>query len=409
MALPLLLPVQSRSGCPRAESATESGEDWSRMTAVNEATRPGPRKVELSSTWVLFALLSVLAVYLCWRILQPLANVLLWAVVLALMFAPLQRKLLARTRRPNLSAAVTLAVAVFSVLLPVAGISVAVGGEIGVLLEEAPEKWNRWTSEPALRATAARWRDEMGARFPFVKQIDNERIKESLAALGEKMVKRSVSLVGSLLRLLVEFILIVFSLFFLLRDAEGFERALRRLLPLSTRQSDLLIARTVEVVQASALGVIAIAFLQGALGGVLFAILGLPSPILWGVAMAFFAMIPMVGAAAIWLPAVIVLLVTGHSGKAIVLLLFGALVISTIDNFLRPYLVGGRTGMHELVVFFAVLGGLEVFGVVGLLVGPAVFAVAWSMLDLFRESAQRSAEDSDRGPEAVAGAPAPAP
>jgi len=358
------------------------------MSLGTEVVKDGPRPDHERATWILLAVLTGVAIYLSWRILQPFAGVILWSVVLALMFAPLHRKLLARTRRPNLSAALALSVAVVSVLLPVAGLSLAVAGEVGDLVAQAPDKWNEWASDPVLRARAARWRADLGERFPFVERIDGERVKASLTLLGEAIVKRSVGIVGSLLQGLVEFILIVFSLFYLLRDAGKFESALRGLLPLSTRQSDLLIARTVEVVQASVLGVIAIAFLQGALGGAMFAILGLPSPILWGVVMAFFAMIPMIGAGAVWLPAAILLLVTGHAGKAIALCAVGALVIGTIDNILRPRMVGGRTGLHELVVFFAVLGGLRVFGVVGLLVGPAVFAVAWSLLELFRDNAQ---------------------
>jgi predicted PurR-regulated permease PerM len=100
--------------------------------------------------------------------------------------------------------------------------------------------------------------------------------------------------------------------------------------------------------------------------------------------MALFAMVPMVGAGAVWLPAALLLLILGQTSKAVILVLVGALLIGTIDNFLRPRLVGGRTGLHELVVFFAVLGGLRFFGIVGLLIGPAVVAVAWSLLELFR-------------------------
>lgn len=334
---------------------------------------------------ILLAALTGVSLYLCWRTISPFATVILWAIVLALMFRPLFRKLLARTRRPNLAASLTLAVAVVSVLLPLGALSMAVAAEIGTLVDEAPGRWLAWSSDPALQARAASWRADLTQRLPFVERIDAERVRESLAELGESVVKRSVGLVGGVLRAVIEFVIIVFSLFFLLRDADRFEAALRGLLPLSRCQSDLLIGRTVEVVHASLLGVLVIAALQGALGGAAFAVLGLPSPILWGVVMGFFAMIPMVGAGAVWLPAALLLLATGQPGKAIALSAVGALLIGTIDNFLRPYLVGGRTGLHELVVFFAVLGGLKLFGVVGLLVGPAVFAVGWSLLELFRD------------------------
>ncbi len=357
------------------------------MNLAASAVGERPHRAREGPTWILLAVLTGVALYLSWRIAQPFAIVILWSVVLALMFAPLHRKLLVRTGRPNLSAAVTLFVAVVCVLLPLGVLSIAVAAEVGDLVDQAPERWNAWAGDRVLQKDLARWREDLEQRFPFVARIDSARIKESLTQLGESMVKHSVGVVGAALQAVVGFVIIVFSLFFLLRDADKFERVLRSLLPLSPRQSDLLIGRTVEVIHASVLGVVAIAALQGALGGILFATLGLPSPILWGVVMAFFAMIPMVGAGIVWLPAALFLLVTGHVTKGIVLLAVGMLVISTIDNFLRPRLVGGRTGLHELVVFFSVLGGLKLIGTVGLFVGPAIFAISWSLLDLFRETA----------------------
>lgn len=369
------------------------------MIPATDAASGGLASAQARATRILLAVLTGVAIYLCWRVVKPFANVILWSVVLALLFAPLNRKLLARTQRPNLAAALTLLVAVVSVLLPLGGISLAVVSEVSELAEQAPERWHEWVSDPLLQARVDGWRARLGETFPGVEQLDNERIKATLTLIGEAVVKRSVSLVRSVLRAVLELVFIVFSLFYLLRDAGKFERVLRRLLPLSTHQSDVLLARTAEVVHASVFGVVAIALLQGTLGGAIFAILGLPSPLLWGVVMAFFAMIPMVGAGVIWLPAAILLLATGHTGKAIALCAVGALLIGTIDNFLRPRVVGGRTRLHELVIFFAVLGSFRVFGVVGLFVGPAIFAVAWSLLELFRESTLESEEEVRGGPE----------
>lgn len=370
---------------------------------IRETDGEPPRRKRESPTWILLAVLTGIAAYLCWRIVQPFAAVILWSVVLALLFAPLNRKLLARTRRPNLAASVTLVIAVVSVLLPIGALSLAVAAEAGDLVDEAPARWERWTSDPALKARIAGVRADLEERFPFVARIDGADLGSRLKELGQTMMKRSLGIAGSILQGVVGLVFIVFSLFFLLRDAERFESALRRLLPLDARQSDLLFGRTVEVVHASVFGVIVVAFVQGALGGLLFAILGLPSPILWGLVMSFLAMIPMVGAAVVWLPAAVFLLATGHVGKAIALLVVGTLVISTIDNFLRPRLVGERTGLHELVVFFAVLGGLKLFGVVGLFVGPAVFALSWSLLDLFRETTLGGAHAASSAARAGAG------
>ncbi|MEO7794300.1 MAG: AI-2E family transporter, partial [Thermoanaerobaculia bacterium] len=351
---------------------------------------PGSRR----ASWILLGVLTALGLYLSWRILQPFATVILWAGILALLFKPLQRRLVERTKKPNLAATITLIVALFSVLIPLAGVSLAVANEIGTLLDEAPAKWNAWVGNPVNKERLDRLQQDLKARFPVAGGIDGERIKTNVAALGEKLLKLSVGIAGNLLQGVVRFVIIAFSLFFLLRDGDKFELALRQVLPLSSRQSDHLISHTAEIVQASVVGVVAVAGIQGAIGGLTFALLGLPSPVLWGVVMAFLAMVPMVGAGVIWLPAALFLLATGSPGKALALVLIGTLIISTIDNFLRPRLVGGRTGLHELVVFFAVLGGLEVFGLVGLLVGPAILAVAWILLDLFRSSDPGSAEKS---------------
>ena len=152
--------------------------------------------------------------------------------------------------------------------------------------------------------------------------------------------------------------------------------------------------RATEVVGASVYGVLAIAVIQGTLGGLAFWALGVPSAIVWGVVMTFLSMIPMLGAFLVWVPAAIYLALTGHYVKAIFLVVWGTLVIGMIDNFLRPKLVGGRTRLHELLIFFAVLGGLQVFGVLGIVLGPVVLALAMSLIEVFRAADSATAEGS---------------
>ena len=140
------------------------------------------------------------------------------------------------------------------------------------------------------------------------------------------------------------------------------------------------------MINASVYGVVFIAMLQGVLGGLAFWILGLPSPILWGVVMTFVCMVPVAGSFLVWLPPSIYFALTGHWTRATLLTIWGVLVISTIDNFLRPKLIGGRTRLHELFVFFAVLGGLRVFGVLGIVLGPVVLATTLALLDTLRHA-----------------------
>ena len=134
------------------------------------------------------------------------------------------------------------------------------------------------------------------------------------------------------------------------------------MLPLERAQANEIFERTRDVIGASVYGVLVIATIQGMLGALAFWVLGLPSPLLWGVVMLFLSMIPMAGSFIVWVPAAIYLAVTGAWLKAVLLTVWGLLVIGTVDNFLRPKLVGERTHLHELLIFFSVLGGLQVFG-----------------------------------------------
>ena len=157
------------------------------------------------------------------------------------------------------------------------------------------------------------------------------------------------------------------------------------LLPLERSESEALIKRIRDVIDGSIYGVLVIALIQGGLGGLMFWFLAIPSPVMWGLVMAVASLIPLFGTASVWIPGAGYLLLTGNWGKAIILAAFGAVVISSVDNFLRPKLVGDRVKLNELVMFFSVLGGLDVFGVLGIVAGPVVFAIAGTLLDTLRQ------------------------
>ncbi|MBA2527596.1 MAG: AI-2E family transporter, partial [Pyrinomonadaceae bacterium] len=172
--------------------------------------------------------------------------------------------------------------------------------------------------------------------------------------------------------------------YYLFRDGDKIFAALRDALPLENKQATAIMARTREVIGASVYGVLAIAIVQGVLGGLAFWALGVPSAIVWGVVMIFLSMIPMLGAFLVWVPAAAYLALAGHPVKALFMVLWGTLVIGMADNFLRPKLVGDRTKLHELLIFFAVLGGLQVFGVLGIVLGPVVLAITLALVDVFK-------------------------
>jgi len=172
----------------------------------------------------------------------------------------------------------------------------------------------------------------------------------------------------------------------LLRDGARLVQWLSEVPAWGTGRAGALVERIRETVDASVYGVLTIALIQGALGTVIFLILGVPSAILWGVLMTVSAILPMVGPSLVWIPIAVVLAATGHPTKAAILVGWGALIIGTIDNFLRPSLIGSRAKLHDLVVFFAVLGGLKMFGLIGFVLGPVIVAVGIGLLDAFREA-----------------------
>ena len=201
-----------------------------------------------------------------------------------------------------------------------------------------------------------------------------------------------MNLAGNIASGIIKAFFVVFTMYYLFRDGDRIVSKLPAALPLERRQSEAIISRTRDVVSASVYGIVVIASLQGLLGGLAFWILGIPSPLLWAVLMTFVCMIPVLGSFLVWLPLAIYLAATGHWTKAILLVIWGGLVISTIDNFLRPKWMKNQTRLHELLVFFSVLGGISVFGLLGIILGPVVLAITLGLLQTFR--AQPTADEA---------------
>jgi len=224
-------------------------------------------------------------------------------------------------------------------------------------------------------------------RYIDISHLDTQGyLMERLNGLTGTIVGRTLGLVGGVLGAIVQSFFIVFTMYYFFRDGDRIYDAMLDMIPLEAAQTRMIIDRTREVIHASVYGVIVIAGVQGTLGGLAFAVLGLPSPLVWGVVMFFLSMVPLVGSTVVWVPTAIYLAVNGHWGKGLALFLWGALVIGTIDNFLRPKLVGERAGLHELLIFFSVLGGLRIWGALGLALGPVVVAITLALLEILRRA-----------------------
>lgn len=337
--------------------------------------------------WVLLLVTAVL-LYLCWRMIQPFLSVILWATVLVILFHPVHKRLKQRITQPWLAALVSCLLVILIILVPVGLITLAVINELSNAVQTVQQTAdylldpNSPTTGPILNF--------LGQYIDINHLRSEEFLVERIRGVSGQLAGRTLGFIGGLVGAIVQTFFVIFTMFYFFRDGDNISRTVRDSLPLDREQADSIMNRTREVIDASVYGVITIAIIQGTLGGLAFWALGLPSAIIWGVVMTFLSMIPMLGAFLVWVPAAIYLALTGNYVKAILLAAWGTLVIGMIDNFLRPKLVGGRTRLHELLIFFSVLGGLNVFGVLGVVLGPVVLAITLSLIDVYRAAGKPS-------------------
>ncbi|MGZ5482763.1 MAG: AI-2E family transporter [Pyrinomonadaceae bacterium] len=340
--------------------------------------------------WIAVLAATAIALYLCWLMLRPFIGVLEWAAVLVIVFYPVHKRLAKRIRRRGLGALISSILVVLIVLLPLTFLTMALANELAVAARSLPSHVNQLTEAP-VTGRVSKWIQD---HAPVETQRSQEFVAEQLQNAGVALLGQSLGLMGNLLSGIVKTFFVIFTMYYLFRDGDKIVAALPAALPLKKRQSEAIIARASQVVSAGVYGVVTIAMIQGLLGGVAFWILGIPSPVLWAVVMTVVCMIPVSGSFLIWLPASIYLMMTGHWTKAVFLILWGTLIISTIDNFLRPRLMKNQTKLHELFVFFSVLGGISVFGLLGIVLGPVVLAITLGLLHTFSQDDREDSQHS---------------
>lgn len=334
--------------------------------------------------WLALLAATAACLYLCWLMIVPFINVLAWATVLVVVFYPVHRRLVERTKRPATSALISCLLVIFTILLPLSLITLALVREFSGAVQGFQNNINAFLDPNS--PIAGRLFGWLG-NYVDIEQLRNpQSIQEHLQQVVGTVARRTLGLVGGALGVVVQVFFIIFTMYYLFRDGAKIVNILPGVLPLERGQSAEIISRTRDVISASVNGVLVIAAIQGALGSIAFFALGIPSALVWGVVMTFLSLIPVAGAFIVWIPAAIFLAATGHWIKAALLVAWGALVIGSVDNFLRPKLVGERTKLHELFIFFSVLGGLHVFGVLGLVLGPVVLAITLALLDVMRQA-----------------------
>lgn len=318
-------------------------------------------------------------------VLLPFYGAILWAIVVAVIFAPLNRRLQSRMRGgPNLAAAATVVIVLAMVILPLGLITASLLQEASTLFAKVQSgEYNFAAYTERVFAALPAWMTGLLDRFNLT---DLGKVRDSLATGlakgGQAVAPQALSIGLNTFEFIVGLGIMLYLLFFLLRDGQVLARRIKQAVPLRTDQKTALFGRFADVVRATVKGSILVAIAQGALGGLAFWFLGIHAALLWGVLMAFLSLVPAIGAGLVWVPVAIYLLATGAVWQGVSLILYGVLVIGLVDNLLRPFLIGKDTKLPDYVVLISTLGGIEVFGLNGFVIGPliaAMFMVTWEI------------------------------
>ncbi len=346
-----------------------------------------------------FLLLAMVSIAFVW-ILLPFYGAVFWAAVLAIIFTPVQRRLVrALGGRPNIASLLTLVLVLVLVILPMTLITMSLISE-GMSLYEGVHSGQINFGAYFQRAVDALPSSLHGVltRFDVASISDiQEKLSAGAVQSSQFVATRALSIGQNTAHLLIGFGLMLYLLFFLLRDGQQLSHRIRTAVPLSASHKQHLVQKFTTVVRATVKGNVAVAVVQGGLGGTVFAILGIQGALLWGAVMAFLSLLPAIGAGLIWVPVAIYFLLTGAVAKGCILIGFGVLVIGMVDNVLRPILVGKDTQMPDYVVLISTLGGMAIFGLNGFVIGPlvaALFIAAWDLNSLDERTSSDAATDA---------------
>ena len=350
-------------------------------------------------------LLALVTVAFFW-IISPFFGAVFWAMVLALMFMPVHRRLCALLRgRDTLAALGTLLFCMVIVVVPMIFV-------VGAMVDEATSftqrlrtgEFNPRTYFEQIQNALPGWSRDLLGRFGLFNAQDVvDKLTAAVVQGGQALTARALAIGQNTLMLLVNLGIMLYLLFFFLRDGRDLAQTIRRAVPMQRQHTDFLLSKFATVVRATVKGTVVVALVQGMLGGVAFAFLGIHGAVLWGVVMSVLSLLPAIGAALVWAPVAIYLIATGSMIEGLGLAAWGAGVMGMVDNLLRPILVGKETKLPDYLVLLSTIGGLSIFGLNGFVIGPAIAALFVATWALFSHEEGATPEDA-----AVAVAAAPA-
>lgn len=331
-----------------------------------------------------FLLLVVLVTMTFFGLIQSFLLTSFWAALLALVFRNTFRRLRIRLRgRDNLAASLTTLLILFVVVIPLFFVTVALvnqSAELYVRIQSGEVDANIIIDWIESRVPIA---DEFLKQFGYSFEQLKTALSEAALSVTQAAAGQAINFTQNAINWMVQFFLMLYLLFFFLRDGQQIMKAIMDVLPMGNRREKILFQRFAKVSRATLKGTLIVAIVQGSIGGILFALVGIEGAVFWGAVMTLLSLLPVGGSGLVWIPAAIIMFVQGSYIKGIIIVITGVLIIGLIDNFLRPMLVGRDTEMPDYLILLATLGGIAWFGLSGFVLGPvvaALFITCWDMM-----------------------------
>ncbi len=346
------------------------------------------KKVQSIFFFIMIAIFSIAVLY----IFQPFFYPMFWAAVLAVMFYPLYIRLEKFIKIPSLSSIIILVFVVALVVLPLLTVAMLLIQESAMLYQNLTET-NLFGSVQNISTHL----DQIPVIGPY---LDQAGIQGSAYATNAAktislfLLNNITSIAQNSIQFLLMAMMTLYTLFFFLKDGKRMLTRLMHLCPLGDEYEEMLYQRFTSTARATLKGTLVVGAVQGLIGGLLFWFIGIDGALVWGVLMALFSLIPAVGAAIIWLPAGLILLALGNVSQGITILAVGTLLISTIDNVIRPPLVGKDTQMHPILILFSTLGGIALFGISGFVIGPVITALFLAVVTIYEHYYKRELQNN---------------
>jgi len=332
--------------------------------------------------------------YLTYQIISPFLSPIMWAIVLSILFYPVYAFTLKYVKNKSLASLITLIIILIILFGPFSYLSYLITQEVRSLMGNIEsgsfDSLKTFLNHPAANTLVKK----VLSLFHITEQEFQKALIENITKIGQEFAGIIKSGLGNIVSGAINFIFTILTTFFFLMDGPHFIEKISGFMPFSKREKDRLFQQTRDIVVSTMYGGVTVAAAQGIIGGILFVILGVPSPVLWGFALFIASFVPFVGTFIIWGPAAVYLFIQGLYLKGIILVFFGVVAISSVDNIIRPLIMKGKTKMPALAIFFSILGGIKIFGFIGLIAGPLVFALFASVFEIFRYSEEEPEEKS---------------